>query len=152
MAKIAFRAVLLAAGKTATGFEVPPEVVAKLGISRKPAVHVSIGKYRYRSTVATMGGKFMLGVSAEHRAGAGVAAGDMLRVSLELDTAPRVVTLPADFQKALDHVPAAFRFFGALSYSHKRQWVLSIEGAKTAETRARRIGKAVDALREGRKM
>ena len=89
------------------------------------------------------------GVSAENREGAGVAAGDEVTVDIELDTAPREVTVPADFAAALRRVPAAERNFDQLSYSNRQRHVLSIEQAKTAETRQRRIAKAVDALRTG---
>lgn len=144
-----FDATILLAGKTATGFEVPPAVVEKLGSSKRPAVTVTINEYTYRSTVATMGGKFMLGVSAEVRERAGVAAGDRVSVDVELDTKPREVTVPADFKRALGRDAKAKRTFEALSYSNKQRHVLSIEGAKTAETRQRRIDKAIATLHEG---
>ena len=96
-----FRAPLLLNGKTATGFVVPPAVVEQLGTSKRPAVRVTINGHTYRSTIAVMGGNFMLGVSAEHREAAGVAAGDTVSVEVELDTAPRSVTVPDDFATAL---------------------------------------------------
>lgn len=145
-----FRATVQLNGKTATGIQVPPEVVAGLGATKKPAVTVTINGYSYRSTVATMGGVFMLPVSAEVRAGAGVAGGDAVDVDVELDTEAREVTAPADFAAALDADAEAKRFFGGLSYSNKRRLVLSIEEAKSAETRQRRIEKTVGMLREGR--
>src|SRR5215207_2957119 len=116
-----FRATLELAGKTATGFRVPDEVVAALGTSKRPPVRVTINGYTYRNTVAVMGGVFMLGVSAEHRAAAGVQAGDEIDVDLELDPAPREVTVPADFAAALDQDADVRRRFDALSYSHKLQ-------------------------------
>lgn len=106
-----FQATLELGGKTATGIEVPTEVVATLGSSKKPAVRVTIGEYTYRSTVATMGGRFMLPVSAEDRNAAGVSAGDMVEVDLALDTAPREVAVPPDFAEALDREPEAKRTF-----------------------------------------
>jgi bifunctional DNA-binding transcriptional regulator/antitoxin component of YhaV-PrlF toxin-antitoxin module len=145
-----FQATILLGGKTATGIRVPPEVVANLGSSKKPAVRVTINGYTYRSTVATVSGEFMVGVSAEVREKAGVAAGDEVEVEIELDTAPREVTVPPDVAEALDADPAARRFFDSLSYSNKRRVVLSIEEAKTPETRQRRIAKAVSNLHEGR--
>jgi hypothetical protein len=145
-----FRASIELAGKTATGFEVPAAVVAKLGSSKKPAVRVTIKGYTYRSTVATMGGRFMLPVSAEVRAAAGVAANDKVDVDVELDTAPREVTVPADFSRALTREPAAKRFFEGLNFSNKQRIVIAIESAKTPETRERRIAKSVSSLREGK--
>ena len=145
-----FTTTLLLAGKTATGIVVPPEVVEALESGKRPAVRVTIGKHTYRSTVAVMGGEFMVGVSAENRAAAGVAAGDEVEVDLELDTAPRELVVPADFQQALDANAAAAEFFAKLSYSNKSRHVISIEGAKTAETRERRIAKAIESLSAGR--
>lgn len=146
-----FRGVILLSGRTATGIEVPTEVVAGLGSSKKPPVSVIInGGYTYRSSVASMGGKYMLPISAEHRAGAGVGAGDEVDVELELDTRPREVTVPAELAAALDADPAAKSFFDGLSYSNRLRHVLAIDGAKTAETRERRIAKSVSLFHEGR--
>jgi hypothetical protein len=146
---VRFRTTLLQGGKTATGIEVPSEAVKALGSHKRPPVKVTINDdHSYRSTVAVMGGKYMVGVSAENRGMAGVAAGDELDVSLELDTAPREVDVPADLAKGLKG--DAKRYFEGLSYSNKRRIVLAIEGAKTPETRQRRITKALDALREER--
>ncbi len=141
-----FHTTLELAGKTATGVEVPPEVVSALGQSRKPAVRVTINGYTYRSTVATMGGRFMLPVSAEVRASAGIAAGEEVEVNIELDTEPREVTAPPDFMEALNNDEGAKSAFEKLSYSNKRRHILDIEGAKTAETRQRRIEKAITTL------
>lgn len=145
-----FRASLILSGKTATGFRVPDDVVEGLGGGKRPPVRVTINGYAYRNTVAPMGGEFWLGVSAEHREAAGVKAGDDLDVELELDTAPRVLDVPADFAAALDAEPEARRFFDGLSYSNRQWHVLSVEGAKTDETRQRRIAKSVEMLRAGR--
>lgn len=146
-----FTATILRAGKTATGFVVPAEVVASLGESRKPAVTVAISGHTYRSTVAVRGGEFMLPLSAENRAAAGVDAGDQVEVELELDTAPREVTVPADFATAIAADSEAGRFFETLSFSQKRGFVTPIEQAKTPETRERRIEKAIAKLRAGQK-
>jgi hypothetical protein len=145
-----FRTVIELGGKTATGLRVPDEVVAALGAGKRPAVLVRIGSHSYRSTVAVMDGVFILPLSAEHRAAAGVAAGDEVEVTLALDTAPREVAVPDDFAAALDADPEARRTFDALSYSNRRFHVEPITGAKTDETRRRRIEKSVRTLHEGR--
>jgi hypothetical protein len=145
-----FHTTILQAGKTTTGIQVPDEIVEALGSGRRPPVTVTINGYTYRSTVAVMGGRYMVGVSAEHRAGAGVAGGDEVDVDLELDRAPREVTVPADLATALDAEPEARRTFDGLSYSNKSWHVLQVEGAKTDETRRRRIAKSVGILKEGR--
>lgn len=129
---------------------VPSEIVEALGSGKRPPVRVTIGDYTYRSTVAPMSGRFMLPVSAEVRQNAGVAAGDNVDVEVVPDTAPREVALPPDFAAALEQDAQAKRFFDRLSYSNKQWHVLSIEGAKTAETRQRRIEKSVGMLRDGR--
>lgn len=141
-----FRAKLELAGKTATGMHVPPEVVAALGAGKRPPVRATINGYTYRSTVAVYGGEFLLGVSDEVRRAAGVRAGDELDVELDLDTEPRQVEVPTDFALSLRAAPAARRAFDSLSYSNKRRHVLAIEGAKTPETRQRRIDKSIDEL------
>jgi hypothetical protein len=145
-----FRTVVVLGGKTATGIQVPDEIVAALDAGKRPPVSVTINGYTYRSTVAPMGGEYWLPMSAEVRAGSGVAAGDEIDVDVALDTAPREVSVPPDFTDALDRDADARRFFDGLSYSNKRRLVLAIEGAKSAETRQRRIEKTVATLREGR--
>lgn len=145
-----FSTEIILGSKTATGFEVPREAVEALGTSKKPPVLVTIGGYTYRSTVAVMGGKYMVPLSAENRQGAGVAAGDQVEVELALDTEPREVSVPDDLAAALAKDEAAASFFAGLSYSNKRRIVLQIEQAKTAETRERRIRKAVESLKEGK--
>jgi hypothetical protein len=143
-----FRTSLLAAGKTATGIEVPPEVIEQLGAGKRPAVLVTIGSYTYRSTVGVMGGRSLIPVSADNRRQAGIAAGDDIDVALELDTASRQVELPADLAEALGKDDAARRFFEGLSPSQKKWHVQSVESAKTPETRQRRIGKSMEMLRQ----
>ena len=145
-----FRTTIEQSGKTATGIPVPTEVVEALAAGKRPAVTVTINGYTYRSSIAVMGGAFMISLSSEHRAAAGVAGGDEVDVDVELDAAPREVSVPADLAAALDAQPAARRTFDGLSYSNKLWHVLQIEGAKTDETRRRRIVKSVEALREGR--
>jgi Bacteriocin-protection, YdeI or OmpD-Associated/Domain of unknown function (DUF1905) len=145
-----FRTTIEQSGKTTTGIRVPDEVVEALGAGKRPPVSVTINGYTYRSTVAVMGGVFMVSVSAEHRAGAGIAGGDEVDVDIELDTSPREVSVPADLAAALDAEPAARRTFDGLSNSNKSWHTLQIEGAKTDETRQRRVEKSIAALREGR--
>ncbi len=145
-----FRTTIEQSGKTTTGIHIPEEVVESFGAGKRPAVRVTINGFTYRSTVAVMGGVYMVGVSAENRAGANVAGGDEVDVEMELDSAPREVTVPADFTAALDAEPEARRTFDSLSYSNRSRHVLQVTGAKTDETRQRRIAKSVDMLRAGR--
>jgi hypothetical protein len=145
-----FRTTVKQSGKTATGIQVPDEVMEALGAGKRPAVKVTVNGYSYRSTVASMGGVAMVSLSAEHRAGAGVAGGDEVEVDLELDSAPREVEVPPDLAAALDAEPAARSTFDGLSYSNKSWHVLQVTGAKTDETRQRRIARSVEVLKQGR--
>ena len=145
-----FRTTIVQSGKNTTGIQVPDEVVEALGSGKRPAVKVTVNGYSYRSTVASMSGVFMVSLSAEHRAGADVGGGDEVEVDLELDSAPREVTVPPELVAALDAEPAARATFDGLSYSNKSWHVLQVTGAKTEETRQRRIARSVDALKQGR--
>ena len=145
-----FRTTIVQSGKNTTGIQVPDEVVEALGSGNRPSVKVTVNGYSYRSTVASMSGVFMVSLSAEHRAGAGVGGGDDVEVDLELDSAPREVTVPPELVAALDAEPAARATFDGLSYSNKSWHVLQVTGAKTEETRQRRIARSVDALKQGR--
>jgi hypothetical protein len=136
-------------GKTATGIEVPEEVVAALGESKRPAVTITVNGYTYRTTAVRMGGRFLVPLSAENREAAGVAAGDDITVDIALDTAPREVDLPADLAAAMDDAVRAT--YDGLSYTHRKEWVRWVEEAKKPETRATRIEKTVTGLREGKK-
>ena len=145
-----FKGTIETTGKTAAGIPVPDEVMEALGGGKRPAVQVTIGSYTYRSSVGTVDGRAMLPISVENRANAGVAGGDEVEVDIELDTAPREVTVPGDLAAALDAEPAARAMFDGLSYSLRQWHVLQVEGAKSPETRQRRIEKSVTTLREGR--
>jgi len=138
-------------GKTATGIRVPDDVVAELGGGKRPAVRVTLRHHTYRTTIAPMGGEFWIPVSAEQRDKAGVAAGDKLAVTVELDDAPRVVEVPDDLGAALGADRAATAFYETLSFTNQRQYVEWVTSAKKPETRADRIVKTMEALRAGKK-
>lgn len=146
-----FRATVELGGKTATGIEVPEDVVAALGRGSRLPVTVTVGGHSYRTTVARMGGRFLVPLSAENRAAAGVAAGDEVDIGIEPDSAPREVEVPADFTEALARDEAARAAFDGLSYTHRKEWVRWVEEAKKADTRATRLAKTVDALRTGKR-
>jgi hypothetical protein len=146
---VKFHTRILQARKTATGIEVPEHIVTALGGGKRPKVSVTLKGYTYRSSIAVMGGKYLVGVSAEVREKAGVAGGDEVDVQIELDTAPRVVTVPADLRAALDRNPRAKRAFQALSYSRQQRYTLPIEKAKTDDTRDRNVHKAIRELQKG---
>jgi hypothetical protein len=147
-----FRATVELGGKTATGIEVPEDVVAALGSGNRPPVTVTIGGHTYRTTVARMGGRFLIGLSAGNRTAAGVAAGDEVDVGIELDAEPREVEVPADLAEALAHDNVARANFDGMSYTHRKEWVRWIEEAKKAETRATRLAKTVESLHAGKRV
>jgi hypothetical protein len=147
---VRFRATLETNGRTATGIEVPTSVVDALAAGKRPPVRVTLHEHTYRTTVARMGGRFLVPVSAEVRKAAGVIAGDELDVGIELDDAPRTVEVPADLAAALAEAPAAAQAWEKLAYTHQKEWARSVEDAKKPETRARRIAAAVEALRAPR--
>ena len=138
-------------GKTATGLVVPDEVVAALGPGRRPAVVVTVGGYSYRTTVASMGGRFLVPLSAAHRKAAGATAGEHVEVDVELDQEPRDVSVPADLAEALALDDAAQAFFDGLAYSHRKEWVRWIDEAKKPETRNVRLAATVEAMQTGRR-
>lgn len=140
------RLTILATGQTAAGMEIPADVVEALGGGKRPKVKATINGYAYRSSIAPMSGTFMLSVSNDVRRAAGVAAGDEVDVELALDTEPRVVDVPADLTAALDASPDARRAFDALNYSSRLRYVYAINQLKSADARARRIAKTVEAL------
>jgi hypothetical protein len=137
--------VFQAEGKNATGLRIPAEVIAELGGGKKPPVIVTIAGYTYRNTVAVYGDEYLLSLSAEHRAAAGVQAGDVVEVTLELDTQPRAVEVPEDLAAALEAagVRAAF---DALANSARREHARQVATAKAQETRERRIAAIVAKL------
>ena len=145
-----FKTTILQTGNN-TGIEVSPEVVEGLGGGKKPAVAVTVSGYSYRSSIAVMGGKFLIPLSAERRAESGIKGGDAVEVELALDDKPREVTVPDDLAAALAGDAAAKTFFETLSYSNRLRHVLSVTDAKTPETRQRRIDKVLEMMRAGKK-
>jgi len=129
-----------------TGIEVPADVVEALGAGKRPPVVVDVNGYRYRSTVAPMGGRFLIPFSAERRRESGIGGGDAIDVELVVDTAPRIVEVPDDLRAALDASPGAAAAWAALSYSNQKAHVTSVLGAKAEQTRARRIAAVVTKL------
>jgi hypothetical protein len=131
--------------KNVTGIEVPADVVASFGAGQRPRLQITVNGYSFASTVGKMGGKFMMSLSATHRAAAGVAGGDAVEVYVDLAPEPPKVTVPDDLSVALAAAGLADGFVRAAP-SRRKEWVRSIEDAKAPETRAKRIQKVVDAL------
>ncbi|MBO0768246.1 MAG: DUF1905 domain-containing protein [Solirubrobacterales bacterium] len=121
------------------------------GAKRFPVVAVVNG-YSWRTTVARMRGEFLVGLNREVRSGAGVEAGDQVDATIELDTAPREVELPAELAGALDGDPAAKAAFQGLAFTHRKEYARWVAEAKRADTRERRVAEALAKLREGEKL
>ncbi|MFD5199275.1 YdeI/OmpD-associated family protein [Streptomyces sp. NPDC058375] len=129
-----------------TGIQVPEDVVEALGAGKRPPVNVTVNGYAYRSTIAPMGGQYLIPFSSDKRKETGIGGGDAIEVELTVDTAPRTVEPPEDLAAALAAAPGAAEAFAALSSSRQKAHVTSIEGAKAQETRERRIAKTVAEL------
>lgn len=129
-----------------TGILVPPEVRDALDGGKNPLVKVTLAGHTWGSKIATMGGDLLIGVSADIRKLTGVAGGETHEVTLELDAKPRIVEAPEDLKAALAASPAALAAWDKLAPSHKKAHVTAIEGAKSADTRARRVAKAIETL------
>jgi len=147
---VAFDTTVTAAGNN-TAIVVPDNVIEHLGAGRRPAVVVNVNGYECRNTVGVMGGKHMISISAAVRRETGLKGGDPIHVTLTLADTPRGVDVPDDFAAALSADADAGAFFAKLSNSLQRYHVDNINGAKTAETRQRRIEKAISLFREGKK-
>jgi hypothetical protein len=145
---VKFRTRLLKGGDgTATGIVVPDAIVVRLSGGRRAPVNVTLNGFHYRSTITMMGGKAMLPVSAERRAAARIAAGDLLDVTLSLDTAERTVEVPPALAKALAGDKRAKAAFDALAYTYRKEHAHAVADAKAEETRARRIAKIIAGLK-----
>jgi hypothetical protein len=142
---VKFSTTLLQDGNN-TGIEVPAEVVAALNAGKRPPVVVTVNGYEYRSTIAPMGGRYLIPFSAERRKESGLAGGDAIEVELAVDEEPRVVEVPTDLAAALDESATANAAWAKLSYSRQKAHVTSVNGAKAPETRARRIAAVVATL------
>jgi hypothetical protein len=129
-----------------TGIEVPAAVVESLGAGKRPPVVVNVNGFQFTSTIAPMGGRFLIPFSAARRRESGIGGGDAIDVELGLDTTPRVVEVPEDLRAALDASPAAAAAWEGLSYSRRKAHVTTVLEAKAAQTRERRIAAVVTKL------
>jgi hypothetical protein len=138
------------AGGGGAVFDLPARAAAALGDRKRPPVTVTVGDYTFRTTVAVYGSQPMIGVNKGHRAAAGIDVGDSFDVVVALDEVPRVVEVPIDLAEALDADDVAQAAFDKLSYTHRREYVEWIAGAKRPATRARRVAETIDRVRAGR--
>src|SRR5262245_2344767 len=149
MASTQFSAELERVGKTSARLRVPVDLKEIYGRARPP-LEVTIGGHTWRTTPGVYGGVAYIGLNKDVRAAAGVDAGDRVQVTMELDTAPRTVTVPPDLRTALEADPEAEAAFVKLSFTHQREYVEWIEQAKRTETRTRRVAGTVEGVLAGR--
>ena len=128
----------------ATGITIPFDVEKVFGAKRVP-ITATVNGAVYRGSIVRMGGKYMLGIPKAFREEAGIAAGDNIVITLEADTAPRDVKIPADLAKAIKKSGLSVAW-DKLSYTHRKEHVRAIEEAKRPETRIKRIEKAIEML------
>ena len=119
------------------------------GAKRFPVV-ATVNGYTWRTSVARMGGEFLLGLNREVRQGAGVEADDEVDVSIELDVAPREVEVPEALASALAADPEAKACFEDMAFTHRKEYTRWIAEAKREETRQRRVQQALDMIRAGK--
>src|SRR5215218_1753802 len=143
---VTFETTVTATGNN-TGIIDPDTLVADLGAGKRPPVLVDVNGYQYRSTVGVMGGQHMISISAAVRKDTGLSGGDPIRVTLTLADSPRAIDVPDDLAAALAADEQAAAFFAKLSNSMQRYHVDNINAAKSAETRQRRIEKAIALFR-----
>jgi Bacteriocin-protection, YdeI or OmpD-Associated/Domain of unknown function (DUF1905) len=141
-----FTVELISGGGNTAGIVIPDHVVEQLGGKRVPVIVTLNGSYSYPNTTAVMGGRYLVGVSQEHRAASGFGVGDTVEVTLERDDGPRTVEVPDDLALALANDPVAAKAWDALAFSHRKEHVRAITEAKAADTRARRVDKAIERL------
>lgn len=145
---VSFRTTLAATGGNNVGIEVPAAIVESFGRGRRVPVVVTIdGGHTYRTTIGSMGGRFLISFNAQVRAATGRGAGDEVGVTLELDDAPRTVELPPALADALATDSAAAQAWASVSASKQRAHALAVADAKTDATRIRRVQKVLDELR-----
>ncbi len=147
---IQFRARLEARGPAAAVILDEDQAAAVGEGAKRFPVLATVNGYTWRTSVARMGGEFLLGLNREVREGAGVAAGDEADVTIGLDTAPREVEVPAELAAALAADPQARESFEQLAFTHRKEYARWVAEAKQQETRQRRAGQAVTMIRAGK--
>ncbi len=149
--KHTFKAVIQNAGGGGAYVEVPFDVEKAFG-AKKPKVRAKIEGVLYRGILTRMGTEcHLLVILKSIREQIGKSFGDEVKITVELDTEPRVLEVPKDLLKELKKDKDAQAFFDQLAHTHRREYVLWIEEAKKEETRARRILRAIEMLKQGKR-
>lgn len=152
MAKLKFRVKLDGAPSSeVAALSAPFDVEKTFGTRARVAVRGTINGYPFRSSLMPMGGCHRMVVNADMRKGAGVKAGDTVSVVMEKDEAPRTVAVPVPLRRELARSKTAQANWDKLAFTHKKEMARSIAEAKQEETRARRLAKVMDVLKNGKK-
>ena len=147
-----FRVKLLGQAESEVATLKPPfDVVAVFERKGRVPVKGTINEFPFRSSLMNMGDGHMMVVNAQLRAGAKCKAGDTVAVLMELDEDKRTVARPANLMKIIDCDPKAREFWPKLSFTHQKEYVREIEGAKRIETRDKRVAAMMNALRKGQR-
>jgi hypothetical protein len=151
MMKKSFTAEIKNAGGGGAFVEVPFDVEEAFG-SKRPKVRAMIEGVPYRGILTRMGTEHhLLIILKEIREKIGRTFGDEVSITVEPDAEPRLIEVPAELKKAFRTEKEAKAFFGKLSYTHQREYVMWINEAKREETRQNRIVKAIEMLKKGQK-
>lgn len=146
MDELRIRTTILQEGPAAS-IRLTDQQVSALGGARNAPVTVTIGDRTARLRIGQMGGESMVGLSKASRAELGVEYGDEVEAMIALDTADRPVELPPELEAALAEDPAARAAFDSLAPSKRKEMARGIADAKAAETKQRRLEKALEQLR-----
>jgi bifunctional DNA-binding transcriptional regulator/antitoxin component of YhaV-PrlF toxin-antitoxin module len=131
---------------SATYITVPADIFSVYGVRGRVMVTGTLNGYEYHSSIFPYGGVHYLGVNRDAREAAGLKAGDIVEVVMQIDDTPRVVAVPDDLAKAFKENPQAYKNWKKLSYSHQKEYVKAIEEAKKADTRQERVRKTIERL------
>lgn len=152
MKKLKFKTKLVGQdGSSVAAVRFPFDIQEVFGTIARVPVRGTINGFPFRSSLMPMGGCHYMAVNRTMREGAGCKAGDTVSVVMERDTAPRVVTVPAALKKALAKSETAQTNWKKYSFSNQKEMALAITGAKQEETRARRLTRIVDIVKNGKK-
>ncbi|HYT38559.1 MAG TPA: YdeI/OmpD-associated family protein [Acidimicrobiia bacterium] len=150
MGRIEFRAQLEPRGPAAAVVLDAAQVDSVGEGAKRFPVAATVNGYTWRTSVTRMGGEFLLGLSREVRQGAGVEAGDLVDVVIELDTAPRDVEVPEALAVALANDSEAMAAFDGMAFTHRKEYARWVAEAKREETRRRRVQQALEMIRSGK--
>ena len=125
---------------------VPAEIRRALGGKARTDVRGTVVGAAFRSTISKGEGVYRFPVTREVREAAGVGVGDLVDITIDVDTEPRPIEVPSELREVLE-AEGLWTQFEGLSPSHRRAWAQHVAEAKKSETRTRRAQKAPEAIR-----